>query len=217
MPLLRMAMFSLIMASMAGCNSFSGDAFDTIKLAISGPESSISADRVHAIDAPVLVVEMGVAEALMVSNGSAYGLVEWHGVSEMLLSHHGRIVQTAGFSDDMIAPLIANDPFISGLHNVTDGQQLTRLVDYPALYHTGLQQHARYSVGKVQSIEFMGSSHQLLRIDESIHMPELSFRAINQYWVEPDNGHVRYSVQHIAPDLPPLRLTLVKTQETKQP
>ena len=201
---------------LAGCNSLSGDALDTMRLAISGPESVISVERVNAIDAPVLLGELGAAEAMLVSPGQALGLAEWHGITEMLLTHNGRLVQSAGLPVDVIAPLVANDPFRSGLHNLADGTEITRVVDYPALYQTGLHQHARYRIRNIEPITYMGAEHQLLRIDEVIRMPELDFRATNQYWVEPDTGVVRPSVQHFAPDLPPLRLTLVKTQGGQQ-
>ena len=196
---------------LAGCNSLSGDAFDTLKIAISGPDPVVSAERVNAVNAPVLLAELGVAEAMLVSTGGASGVVEWHGLTEMLLTHEGRVIQSAGLSADLIAPLLPDDPFVLGLHTLADGHAVTRLVDYPALYQTGLRQQAQYQRRKVESITFMGSSHQLLRVDEQIQMPELGFKATNKYWVEPDTGLVRYSEQHIAPDMPPLRLTLVKT------
>lgn len=202
---------------LAGCNSLTGDAYDTLKLAYSGPEPAVKVEHVQAVNQPVLIVEFGVADAMLVSQGQSTGLVEWYGITEMFLTHGGRIVQTAGLPVDPIAPLVADDPFLLGLHTITDGMEVERLVDYPALYQTGLRQQARYRIGKIESITFMGSSHQLLRIDEHIRMPELNYRATNHYWIEPHSGLVRHSLQHIAPDLPPLRLTLAKTQGTEQP
>lgn len=202
---------------LAGCNSLSRDAVETMRLAISGPESVISVDRVNAVDAPVLLAELDGAEALLVAPGAATGRAEWHGLTEMLLTHHGRLVQSAGLPVDVIAPLVANDPFLTGLNRVTTGTEVTRLVDYPAQYRTGLRQHARYRVGRMESITYMGARHQLLRIDEMINMPELGFRATNRYWVEPDTGLVRHSVQHLAPDMPPLVLTLAKTEGGARP
>ena len=197
---------------LAGCNSLSGDAVDTLKLAISGPESVVTVERVNAVNAPVLLAELGVAEAMLVSPGQqATGVVEWHGLTEMLLTHQGRVIQSAGLSADVIAPLLADDPFVLGLHTLADGHAVTRLVDYPALYRTDLRQQAQYQRRKVESITFMGTSHELLRIDEQIDMPELDFKATNKYWVEPDSGLVRYSEQYLAPDMPVLRLTLLKT------
>lgn len=197
---------------LAGCNSLTGDALDTLNVAVFGPESQISIAQVEAIDAPVLLANLGVAEALLVSPGRGVGLSEWHGRTEMLLTHHGRLVQTAGLPVDVIAPLVADDPFMTGLHAVADGQEVTRLMDYPAQYRTGLPQHARYKRGKVETVNFMGQDHQLLRVDEYIRMPELDFRARNQYWVEPDTGLVRRSIQHFSPELPPLILTLAKVE-----
>ena len=202
---------------LAGCNSLTGDAFDTLKLAYSGPEPAVKVEHVQAVDQPVLIAEFGVADAMLVSQGQSTGLVEWYGITEMFLTHGGRIVQTAGLPVDPIVPLVADDPFLLGLHTITDGMEVERLVDYPALYQTGLRQHARYRIGKIESITFMGSSHQLLRIDEHIRMPELDYSATNHYWIEPRSGLVRHSLQHLAPDLPPLRLTLAKTQGTEQP
>ena len=208
----------LAVIGLAGCNSLSGDAIDTMRLAISGPDSEITVERVNAVDAPVLLAEMGVAEAMLVSpQVRGTGLVEWHGQSEMLLTQHGRIIQTAGLSHDVVTPrLTTDDPFVLGLHIIPDGLEVARLVDYPAQHQTGLRQYARYQRGRVESIKFMGASHELLRINETIRMPELDFKVTNQYWVEPDTGLVRHSIQYLAPDMLPLRLTLVKVQGTRQ-
>ena len=203
---------------LAGCNSLTGDAVDTLRIAVTGPEPVATVERVNAVDAPVLLAELGVAEAMLVSPAQqATGVVEWHGVTEMLLTHEGRVTQSAGLSADVIAPLLPDDPLVVGLHTLADGHAVTRLVDYPALYQTGLRQQAQYQRRKVESITFMGAKHDLLRVDEKIHMPELGFKATNKYWVEPDTGLVRYSEQYLAPDMPPLRLTLVKTSAPTDP
>ncbi|MEJ6655456.1 MAG: YjbF family lipoprotein [Pseudomonas sp.] len=209
--LLRTVVLGLAMAGVTGCNSLSGDALQTMKLAISGPESPVTVERVNAVKGPVLSARLGVAEAMLVSSGPATGVVEWYGVTEMLLTQHGRVTQTAGLPFDLIAPLMADDPFNSGLLNVADGFEITRQVDYPAQFQTGLRQHARYKRGPVEAVEYMGQRHMLQRIDEHIRMPELDFKATNHYWLEPDTGLVRRSTQYIAPDLPSLHLTLLKT------
>ncbi|WP_193075248.1 YjbF family lipoprotein [Pseudomonas sp. FME51] len=209
--ILRTVVLGMAMAGVTGCNSLSGDALQTMKLAISGPESPVTIERVNAVNGPALSARLGAAEAMLVSNGAATGLVEWYGITEMLLTQHGRVIQSAGLPSDFIAPLVAGDPFNEGLLNVTDGFEITRQVDYPAQYLTGLRQHARYKRGPVEAVEYMGQRHMLQRVDEHIRMPELGFKATNHYWLEPDTGLVRRSTQYIAPDLPPLHLTLLKT------
>ncbi|MFA5677994.1 MAG: YjbF family lipoprotein [Pseudomonas sp.] len=207
----RTLLLGLAVAGLLGCNSLTGDALQTIRLAVHGPVSPVTVERVQAAPGPVLLVGLGAAEALMVSNGKDRGLVEWYGVNEMLLTHHGRITQTAGLSVDVTVPLVAEDPFIYGLHLVQDGLEITRTLDYPGLYRTGLRQHARYRRGPLEQVEFMGRQHELLRIDEILSMPELGFKATNHYWVEPESGLVRRSTQHISSVLPPLHLTLART------
>lgn len=214
---IQRATLAMALIGLPGCNSLSRDAVETMRLAVSGPESVISTSRVDAVDAPVLLAELDGAEALLVAPGAATGRAEWHGVTEMLLTHNGRLVQSAGLPVDVIAPLVVNDPFLAGLHHVPSGTEVTRLVDYPGQYRTGLRQHARYRVGKLESITYMGARHRLLRIDEMIHMPELGFRATNRYWIEPDTGLVRHSVQHLSPDMPPLVLTLARTEGGTRP
>ena len=213
--LLLLTALGLALAALAGCNSLTRDAFDTLKLAYAGP-AGITSEQIQAVDGPVLIVGFGEAEAMLVSAGPTAGLVEWYGTTEMLLTQGGRIAQTAGLPADLIAPLQADDPFIQGLTTLSDGDRFTRLVDYPANYLTGLRQHATYRTSGIESIAFMGTRHSLLRIDEQIHMPELNFSATNYYWIEPDSGTVRHSIQHIAPDLPPLRLTLAKPSRARQ-
>lgn len=215
-PILRMALLSMAMTSIVGCNSLSGDALETMKLAISGPESPVTIEKVNAVNGSALAVRLGAAEAMLVNNGSGTGRVEWYGNTEMLLTQHGRVIQTAGLPSDFIAPLVADDPFTGGLLNVADGAEVVRLVDYPAQYLTGLRQRARYKRGPVEAVEYMGQRHQLQRVDEHIRMPELDFKATNHYWLEPDTGLVRRSIQHFAPDLPPLQLTLLKTAGGQQ-
>lgn len=209
----------MVVIGLAGCNSLTGNALNSIRHAISGPGPQISAEHIHAVDASALRAEFGSSEALLVSPQvvTATGLTEWRGVTEMLLTHGGRITQSAGLPIDLIAPLLADDPFILGLHQISSGLRVTRIVDYPARYQTGLHQHARYRIGKAESVEIMGQRQSLLRVDERIHMPELGFKATNHYWVEPDTGLVRRSVQHLGPDLPPLRLTVVKAEGSRQP
>lgn len=209
----------LAVIGLAGCNSLTGDAVNSIRQAITGSKAGITTARIEAINAPALQVELNKTEALLVSPGvvTSSGLTEWHGLTEMLLTHGGRITQSAGLPIDLIAPLLADDPFVLGLHNIASGLKVTRIVDYPGQYRTGLRQHARYRIGGIKAVEIMGTRQSLLRIDERIHMPELGFKATNHYWVEPHTGLVRRSVQHLSPDLPPLRLTVVKVQGSPQP
>ncbi|MFN3582137.1 MAG: YjbF family lipoprotein, partial [Pseudomonas sp.] len=189
--------------------------YDTLRVAILGPEPVVTTDYVNSLNGPALVVNLGQAEALLVQAASNRGLTEWHGLEQMLVTHNGRLVQSAGLPEqaDLIATLLPNDPFLGDLRQLPI-QPVTRLVDMPQRNLHALPQHAEYRMGPLEGIEIMGSRRMLQRIDEAIRMPGLGLRATNYYWIEPDTGKVVASKQHLAPELPPLFLTEVQPQRT---
>lgn len=184
--------------------------YDTIKLAISGPEPVITTDVVNNLGRPSLVARMAQSEALLVRASQFKLISEWHGRDQALVTQNGRLIQTAGVPEngDLIAPLLPNDPFLGDLRQA-DGVEVTRLIDMPDRYLTGVPQQARYRVRELEAIKLMGEEHQLQRVEEAIRMPALGIRETNLYWVDPDTGRVIASRQFLVPELPPLFLTEV--------
>ncbi|MNG41218.1 hypothetical protein D3C84_1302580 [compost metagenome] len=41
----------------------------------------------------------------------------------------------------------------------------------------------------------------MLRIDEQVDVPTLNFRSTNRYWVDPQDGFILRSEQHLTPQL----------------
>ena len=207
---MRIAAVSLLAAGLTGCSGLQKSSLETLNLAISGVEPTITAAMINARRGPALLVRFGQADALMVAHSVQGDYVQWRGLGEHLVTDHGRLVSSAGLPTDIVIPLLADDPFVAGLHRVPDGLEINREFDYPARYQTGLTQTARYQRGELEPVEIMGQVHQLQRIDEHIVIPALGFQAQNRYWVEPQSGLILDSVQYLAPELPPLRLTLVR-------
>jgi hypothetical protein len=210
--LLRMGALAASCLLVAGCNSNTTTSYETLKIAIQGPDSQISTDAINRLGRPALVVQLGQSEALLVQASASGSRAEWHGSHQMMVTRQGRIVQTAGMPEasDVIAPLLEDDPFLGDFRAMAERTEVTRLVDIPKLHLSALPQHARYARGPVQEREIMGELITLQRIDERISMPAINFRATNQYWVDPATGSVLASVQHLAPELPPLIITHVK-------
>tara|TARA_R110001599_G_scaffold45587_2_gene134652 strand:+ start:1064 stop:1729 length:666 start_codon:yes stop_codon:yes gene_type:complete len=203
---------------LAGCNSTTSTAYRTINLAISGPESSITAAQVNRIGRPGLLATFGLSETLLVQAGRSGTFVEWHGPAQMLVTHNGRLVQSAGVPEqgDILAPLLRNDPFLGDLRALANGYEVTRNIDMPARFLTNIPQHARYRSGPVETIDIMGVERELQRVDEAISMPSIDFKTTNYYWIDPASGAVLASAQHLAPDLPVLYLTEVTPLDTEQ-
>lgn len=208
--LLRAGACGLAGLLLAGCSPIAATSYDTLKLAISGPESVVTTELINTLARPALIARMGNSEALLV-RASRYRLTsEWHGAEQGLVTRNGRLIQTAGVPEnaDILAPLLPDDPFLGDLREA-DGVEVTRLIDLPDRYLTGLPQQANYRVGPLESLEIMGVDRQLQRIEETIRMPALSLKATNYYWLDPASGQVVASKQHLVPELPPLFLTEV--------
>ncbi|MBL4833206.1 MAG: YjbF family lipoprotein [Pseudomonas sp.] len=194
-----------------GCNSLMNNSYETIKLAISGPEPLVTAEYVHQLNRPALVVRLAQSEALLVRAAETRGAAEWHGVKQMLVTHNGRVIQGAGLPEasNLIAPLAPDDPFDGDLRNIGQGE-IVRLVDYPDRYLTGVPQIATYELGRLETVVVMGEELRLQRLDEHISMPTIDFATTNAYWFDPASGRVISSIQQLAPSLPPMSLTEVR-------
>lgn len=197
---------------LTGCNSLTTTSVETLKVALRGPAPVVTASYVESLGKPVLVANLNQSEALLVVAADNDGLTEWHGLAQALVTHNGRVVQSAGLpaGGDIAAPLLADDPFINDLRKLLAGHQVTRLVDLPKRYLTAVPQHARYTPGAMESVDMLGTSRSLLRIDEAISMPTLDFKATNTYWIDPETGKVLASTQHLAPQLPVMRLLEIR-------
>src|SRR5690554_2541609 len=114
---------SLAILGLAGCNTLTGDALDTLRLAYSGPQPAVTAEQVQAAERPVLLVEFGVADAMLgipSPSNSPGEPGEGHGITDMLLTQGGRLVQTAGLPADIYVPLPNDGPFLLVLHTLAD-------------------------------------------------------------------------------------------------
>ena len=208
--LTRLGACCLAAIMLPGCGSLMNDSYDTIKLAISGPEPLVTTEYVNNLGRPGMVVRLVQSEALLV-RAAAYGdVAEWHGLEQMLVTHNGRVIQGAGLPEasNLLAPLAANDPFNGDLRDIGQ-QEVVRLVDYPQRFMTGIPQIATYELGRLETIEVMGRELQLQRLDEYISMPAIDFATTNTYWFDPATGKVIASNQQLAPGLPPMSLTEV--------
>ncbi|KAA0690824.1 hypothetical protein DT594_17530 [Halopseudomonas laoshanensis] len=215
--LLRSGICGLAGLLLAGCNSMTATSYDTLKLAISGPESVITTDVINNLGRPAVIARLGQSEALLVRASQFDRTSEWVGLQQGLVTRNGRLVQTAGLPEnsDLLAPLLADDPFLGDLRQA-DGLEVIRLIDMPDRYLTGVAQQARYRVGKLEAVEIMGVDQQLQRVEEVIRMPALGIKATNYYWLDPASGRVIASKQFLVPELPPLFLTEVDSAGNKQ-
>ena len=208
--LIRGGLLALAAICLPACNSVTADSIETFNRALSGKVNEIPVAQIRAVTADSLLIKAAGAEALYVKLSSDGGRGNWYGLTEEVQTSHGRITQLLGFKNDALIPLVADDPFATGLMQVTDGAQVLRYVDYPLNYQTGLEQYATYYRGPVENVQVLDRVESHQRIDEVIRMPQLNYEAINYYWLDVQSGHVRRSIQHLSPEMPALDITLTR-------
>jgi len=172
--LIRGGLLALAALCLPACNSVTADSIETFNRALSGKVNEIPVAQIRAVTADSLLIKAAGAEALYVKLSSDGGRVNWYGLTEEVQTSHGRITQLLGFKNDALIPLVADDPFATGLMQVTDGTQVLRYVDYPLSYQTGLEQYATYYRGPVENVQILDRVESHQRIDEVIRMPQLN-------------------------------------------
>ena len=215
----RAGLLSLIVLSLAGCNSMTQTSVENLTLAIRGPAPLLTVDEVNRIGRSILLVNYQQSQSTLGSPAPEQAVAEWHGLQQMLVLHNGRLIQSAGLPEDadMTQTLKADDPFVTGLLQVSDGQMVERQVDFPRRYLTGLRQTATYRRAGEERLTLMGQERQVVRIDERVRMPELGFSTTNRYWLDPASGQVLRSQQTLLPDTSPLIITLLQPDSRSQP
>lgn len=204
--MLRRCMLFAATLAICGCSSLSKTSIDTLRVIWGGELNELAESQIFQPDADTLVIRAGIGETLFVAPRHSQGCIAWSGLSEQVETCFGRLTQLVGLEAEVAQPLALTDPFRTGLLTVANGEQVTRVVDYPVTYQTGITQIATYFIGPVEPLTLFGQTVMYQRIDEQIHMPELGYSALNQYWVDPETAEIRRSLQHPHPHFPVLEI-----------
>ena len=127
----------------------------------------------------------------------------------MLVTRGGRLVQTAGFPNDLAhTSFLGPDPVDRGLLHA-NGQMSVRQLDYDE-FGTALFATSKYRVVKKDPIRIIGATIPTVRVSERVRMRSLKWHFTNTYWVHEETGAVWQSRQRFHPDHPALTLTTMR-------
>ena len=124
----------------------------------------------------------------------------WTGPSHaVIVTRDGRIVRTVGLGHDLAGLTMRNASAPPPSAAIQAPFSTTRLEDFPELGIYGAQVSCRAHLVGQQKINILGQPVITDRVDEACQSgkPEWSF--VDTYWVDPDNGLVWRSRQHIHP------------------
>lgn len=139
---------------------------------------------------------------------------ELHWISSdriVLVTRYGRVIRTAGLPANLKETrLIDLDPLEGLREGRFETDPFRRLVDLAPPDH--------YQIMVTSNLELLGKESIViaeLLFDTEVFRERCSARDFdwtfeNRYWVDPDNGVIWKSIQHIHPDIPPVELELLK-------
>lgn len=192
--------------TLAGCSPtpLMRGSLETLQAAMSDPPAlQLTRAQVEANPYPQLKLATPYGEAGMVLGRVQDGEEFWFTATrQVLVIRNGLVRRSVGFPEDLRSTRMpGDDPFSRGLHRLPDGAESVREVDWRAEGRFGVRLQSRFERRGIEQVEILDRTYELLRVDESIHASDTGFSAINRYWVDPHDGFVMASEQHLSPDL----------------
>ncbi|WP_460147047.1 YjbF family lipoprotein [Pseudomonas sp. H2_H03] len=189
---------------LCGCNPLMKASWDTFKASAQGPASlELTPAQVAAVPYPQILVTTVTSEGVMAMARRRGDLQFWLASgNQVLLMRDGLVVRTVGLGVSLDGTRFDGEsPFKRGLQHLHDGHTSTRWIDIYQGYRVDLSVNSRFSRHDIEPIRILNRDYALLRIDEQVAIPDLDFRATNRYWVDPQDGFIMQSEQHLTPQI----------------
>lgn len=216
-----------------GCSQRVSALNDTLKLAFIGDDDvKLSTEQVSAIpyasiyakidDFPQVFIALAFAEApdslvkvqQSSSNSKPITELKWLSAdSGMLVTVNGRLIKTHNLYTGNLSAVNSEqtDPVQLGLHLDSTPKSWTRQIDWQPNYHYGYTATSQFQLIGEENILINDTPTNALHFSESVYIKSLNVHYQNEFWLKPDNGLVIKSRQKIAPNLPFIEITLLKS------
>ena len=175
----------------------------------------ISRDRVNSIPYATMAAKVGKGPWTIIVLGRVNNKeLQWFsGDRTTFVTRNGRVIRTAGLPANLRRTELLAQDRLSELATQPSDQgeaSLRRLVDIEPPYRYGVLIRSKLEVVRDESIEIAELVFETRLIRETCRARELDWRFENLYWVSPKNGLLWKSVQHLHPDLPAVKLELLR-------
>lgn len=189
-------------ALLVGCSSVSRGSVETIRLAFRRATIDPTPASVAASPYFQLQVNAPTGQAILILAKVEDGRLGWYGGQhDIVFTRNGLLVQTVGLSQNLDSELSsAGSPFSRGLQYVQGPVAYTRRVDWSPGYLYGVQLAARLVPKGIETVTILDQPRKLLRFDESLTVIATGQHFENRYWVDPADGFIWRSLQHVTPD-----------------
>lgn len=205
----RLVLPALALFAAGGCSSAgSGNTnysqfYEIVKQGIAGTMGNIRVTRDQAAAIPYASLGFsldGGNQSILVLATDTNGELLWTSPSKIVIvTRDGRIVRTLGLGRDLSGVTTPTGPPPPPAAAIREPFTSTRQEDFPEMGYYGLTLTCSARLVGRQKIRILGQDIATSRVDESCRSrnPEWSFT--NSFWIDPDNGLVWRSRQHVHP------------------
>lgn len=199
---------------LSGCNPLMTASLDTFRAAVAGPAPLVLTQaQVDALPFAQIKVTTVSSEGVMALIRQRGDVQFWVASGkQVLLLRDGLVVRTVGLGADLDGTRWqGRSPFQQGLHRVPDGYRSSRQIDVVGGYRLGIEVSSYMTRKGLETVDILDQPYTLLRVDEDIEAA--GFKARNRYWVDPVDGFIVQSEQHLTPSL---TLTITQLQPARK-
>lgn len=129
----------------------------------------------------------------------------------VLVTRHGRLVRTVGFTENLSRTDFSGEDFVNGKTFPTLGKQPPppRIIDLSPGNRFGIKIESSLELTSKEVVEIGPHRHDTTRIDEHCVAPLLRWKFTNSFWLDA-YGKVWRSTQHFSPTAPAISIEVTK-------
>ena len=201
---IRLAGLAALSLLLCACNPLMRASLDTLGSSVRSPASlELTRAQVNALPYYQIEVTSEYGSAVMALVRVQGNVQYWRTSSnQLLLLQDGLVVRSLGFPNDLLGTrLPADSPFRSGLQHIGEEPASQRWVDLSPGYQMDIPLSGSLRRGELETVRILDQDYSLLRIDERLSAPIKGMTSTNSYWVDPSDGFVMQSRQHVTPSL----------------
>ena len=134
------------------------------------------------------------------------------GRSTAVVTRDGRIVRTSGLEHDLTGYIVGSMP-ANGESTVEAWQTpgtIAWTMDFADLSRFSVRVTCTRDPAVLETISLLEKDIHVLHVNERCSAPLLSWDFTDSFWVDPSSGFVWRSIQHIRPDMDPIRIDVLR-------
>jgi hypothetical protein len=186
--------------------------------AFGAPDTDIEREAIQSLPYATLSAKIGRGpRSLLVLGKKENGLEHWFSADQALLViENGRIVQTAGFPDNLLKTVKnGNDPLNRLLHLAEYGSDRNKLeyvrkLDLSAENRFGVPVRSQFETIGHREIVIADIKVKTILVQELNTAFSINWSFKNHFWVDVYDGYIWKSRQHISRSFPPIDIEILK-------